>query len=104
MSAESITLELDLAPEDVAILLRQPELLEPGSRRRLTKTRAAKASLLWHDTAEGDLAAQGLSLAHGAARGEHWRTERLVPLLSEIAAPGTPAAPIDDADEVLELT
>lgn len=99
MSASSTILELNLAAEQVALLLRQPELFEPGSRRRLSKARAGKSKLLWYDTAEGELAADCISLAHGAERGAIWRMERLAPRPGEIAAPGTPAALIEDADE-----
>jgi triphosphatase len=98
VTADPLTLELDLAPDDVTALLRQPELFEPGTRRRLSKARAGKSSLLWYDTAEGALAADCVSLARGAERGAKWRTERLVPLPGEIAAPGVPAAAIEGRD------
>lgn len=85
-----IALELALAPEDVALLLRQPELraeTTPGARRR--SARATRCRRIWHDTADGDLAGLGQSLCHQTAGGETvWLLERLVPGPGEIAPPG----------------
>ena len=90
--------ELDLAPDDVPALLRQPELLVPGTRRRLATGRTVKSALLWHDTAEGELASAGLALSRGSERGAMWRLERLQPEAGETAAPGTPPRRLEERD------
>jgi len=55
--------ELDLDPDQLAALLRQPELLVPGTRRRVHAARPQPLSLIWHDTPLGALAEDGIALA-----------------------------------------
>jgi len=70
--ASDISLDFEIAPQDIARLLRAPALLAC----RQGRARVSGASMVWHDTAGGDLAARGLSL--GQAR-DAWRLERLRP-------------------------
>ena len=98
MTAATPELEFNLAPDDVAALLRQPELLIPGTRKRLLSGRAVPASLLWHDTAEGELAAEGHALAHPEGRATSWRMEQLVPAPGEFAPPGLPPRTLHESD------
>ncbi len=55
--------ELDLDPDQLGALLRQPELLVPGTRRRVHAARPLPLSLIWHDTPLGALAEDGIALA-----------------------------------------
>lgn len=96
-------IELTLDPADLALLLRQPALRPPGSRR--PTSRATRLSLVWHDTPTGTLAADGVSLAQRQdARETSWQRERMVPDGIGVAPPGappaligrTPAAPASD--------
>lgn len=77
------TLELVLAPDDAALVPRLKLLtaLKAGRLRR----RAIE--IVWHDTADGALARDGLALAE--SRGT-WRLERLVPGTA-FWPPGAPA-------------
>lgn len=82
--------QLDLRPDQMAALLRQPELLVPGTRKRAHHARPARLSLVWHDTPQGDLAAQGVALAR-CQRGTAaaiWLRTALMPKPSEICPPG----------------
>ncbi len=89
--------ELDLAPEDVPLLLRQPELLHANSRRRLAAGRPTRRSEIWHDTPEGALAADGLSLAQTHNGGPAvWRMARLVPQPGDTSPPGLPATVVSE--------
>ncbi len=67
-----ICLDLEIAPQDIARLLRAPALLSC----RHGRTRASAANMVWHDTAGGDLAARGLALAQTR---DGWRIEPLGP-------------------------
>src|SRR4051794_31350274 len=60
------TLELVLAPEDLLALARFPGLTPSGPSRAV--------NLVWHDNAEGALAADGMALVRG---GGVWRLGRL---------------------------
>ena len=102
MTAPGPELDFNLAPEDVATLLRQPELLIPGTRKRLLPGRAVTSSLLWHDTAEGELAADGHALAHPEGRAMPWRLERLVPASGEFAPPGLPPRLLHESESAPE--
>lgn len=76
MAPEPAILDFELPTEDVPRLLRAPALLA----HRHGRLRTAAASIVWHDTAGGDLAGDGLSLAHGDADASAaWRLERLRP-------------------------
>ncbi|WP_019012851.1 CHAD domain-containing protein [Elioraea tepidiphila] len=57
--ARVVVFELAVAPEAAATLLRHPAL----AGRRLGQARSAEATVVFHDTAEGALAAEGLALA-----------------------------------------
>ena len=63
---------------DLTRLLRAPAL----SDRRQGRLRANRASIVWHDSAGGALAEQGLSLSQGANPSSpmNWRLERLRPV------------------------
>ena len=66
-SAEaSARLEFALDPHDLPALAGLPELVPEGPARAI--------AIVWHDNPDGDLAAQGLSLAR---QGKVWRLERL---------------------------
>jgi CHAD domain-containing protein len=96
------TLDLEIAPQDLGRLLRAPALLA----RRTGRARSRPADMVWHDSAQGDLAARALCLSQ--IRGpacEHWRLERLqpngvmdwlpartAPILAEAASPEALAA------------
>ena len=78
-------LELCLDPEDVGRLALHPDLHRTS--------RATTLRLVWHDTAAGDLAAGGSSLAW---RRQHWRLERLVPGAGIPWPPASPAPLIQE--------
>ena len=74
------SLEFALSPEDLPRLLKLPFLARAG--------RTAAVTTLWHDTADGALAARALSLSE--QRG-HWRLEALRPAPDRPWPPGSPA-------------
>ncbi len=74
------SLEFALSPEDLPRLLKLPSLARAG--------RTASETTLWHDTADGALAARALSLSE--QRG-HWRLEALRPTPDRAWPPGSPA-------------
>jgi CHAD domain-containing protein len=82
------TLSLSLHPDDVPLLLRQPGLRRSGARRG-----AHRCSLVWHDTADSQLAERRLALAlrHEAAQPALWELTRLVADSTDIWPPGAPA-------------
>ena len=91
-----LVLELALAPAE---LRRLPYLLRGNGRRRATPLR-----LIWHDTPDHDLAADGLALVerqHGRERG--WRLERMAAADGEPWLPGTPCPVLAEAAEALAL-
>lgn len=95
MPAETPRLELTLPAADVPALLRVKEL----RGRRPSGLRAARVGLVWHDTPEGDLAADGIALAqYTDTTVPCWRSERLVPDSTEIWPPGAPAPLLREAD------
>lgn len=72
----TLSLECALAPEAAARLLRHPAL----APRRLGRPRAAAATVVFHDTAEGTLAQAGLALAvEPRGRGAVQRLVRSLP-------------------------
>ena len=74
------SLEFALCPDDLPRLLKLPSLARAG--------RAASVTTVWHDTADGALAARALSL--GEQRGR-WRLEALRPAPDRPWPPGSPA-------------
>jgi CHAD domain-containing protein len=87
-------LELVLSPDDAA---RLPRLtLVAGLKAGRLRRRAV--GMVWHDTADGALAQQGLAL--GESRGI-WRLERLVPGTA-FWPPGAPA-PVEEQAASLDL-
>ena len=70
-----MTLEFDLPPQDAARLWRNPTL----QARRTGPPRAAAIHHIWHDTPDGALASQGLSLCEIRGKTGLWRLERLHP-------------------------
>ncbi len=93
------TLELEMAPDDLPAFLRRKTTAQPATRdptpRRPT-ARGAKLSLIWHDTPNGALAADGLCLARRqTADGTAWVRARMVPDAAGMAPPGTPPCLID---------
>ena len=74
------SLEFALSPDDLPRLLKLPCLARAG--------RAASVTTLWHDTADGALAARALSLSE--QRGQ-WRLEALCPGPGRAWPPGSPA-------------
>lgn len=84
-------LELRLPPDDATRLPRAPVLAAAG------KLRGQAVRIVWHDSPDGTLAAEGLTLAQ--ERGI-WRLERLVPGALPWP-PGTPA-PIEAQATALE--
>lgn len=101
-----VTLDLTLAPDDLPLLLRQPALRSPGEPRRSGAGRATRLSLVWHDTPDGRLAADGLALAQSSTTtGAAWLLERMIPDTGMLCPPGgslpsisqTPAPPAQPA-------
>ncbi len=82
-------LELVLAPDDADRLLRLKPLLE----LRTGRIRRRASSMIWHDTADGTLALDGLALVQSAGA---WRLERLVPG-TEPWPPGAPPPVLEQA-------
>ncbi len=74
------SLEFALSPDDLPRLLKLPCLARAG--------RTASVTTLWHDTADGALAARALSMSE--QRG-HWRLEALRPAPDRPWPPGSPA-------------
>lgn len=84
-----IALELAVAPEAAAALFRHPGL----ASRRLGQARGAEATVVFHDTAEGALAGEGLALAvEPRGRGAVQRLERSLPGKDARAEPGRAAS------------
>jgi CHAD domain-containing protein len=77
-------IELELSPDDAVSLVRLPAL----SARREGRTKTGALKIVWYDTADGALAAQGLSLSEHRAQ---WRLERLMPDGGQDWRPATPA-------------
>ena len=86
--------ELVLSPDDADRLPR----LKLVARLKAGRLRRHAVATVWHDTADGALARQGLALAE--SRGT-WRVERLVPGAA-FWPPGAPA-PIEEQAATLDL-
>jgi CHAD domain-containing protein len=83
----SLELDLTLDPDDVRKLLR-----------RFPGTRGQTVSYKWHDTADGQLAGQGLALVERRqARTTLWRLERVCPGGETMWPCGTPAPVMQEA-------
>ena len=73
---ETVTLDFELPAADLPRLLRASAL----STRRAGRARTTPASIVWHDTADGALAAGSLTLSRSGPAGRAaWRLERLLP-------------------------
>ena len=81
------SLEFCLSPGDTARLLRVPALTRRAGR-------PVSIDRVWHDTAEGALAAEGLSLSEQKGA---WRLEQSRPVPGLVWPPGTPAPLIEEA-------
>jgi CHAD domain-containing protein len=86
----SPALEFVLAPADIARLLRAPALVA----RRTGRVKSAAVTTIWHDTSDGALAENGLSLSE--TRGL-WRLECLSPGAGAAWLPATPAPVLAEA-------
>ena len=97
---QPVGLELVLAAEDVALLLRQPELRPPGAKtRRLPAARPTNWSVIWHDTPDGSLADQGLALAERRSGATlNWQIERIVANTATLMPPGAPPLVVEQHD------
>ncbi|HEX3348670.1 MAG TPA: CHAD domain-containing protein [Acetobacteraceae bacterium] len=94
-----LELDLSLHPDDVAPLLRLPEIAKGGRRGR-----PCAVHIVWHDTPAAALAADGLALAERRqGRETRWRLERTRPLGSDVWAPGTLPALVAEGDDPAEL-
>lgn len=91
------TLEFALAPEDAARLWRLAAL----SSVRAGRVRAAPMHVVWHDTATGSLAGEGLALSQ--QRG-FWRLERLDPGDGVAWLPAAPAPVLAEAPSPAALS
>jgi CHAD domain-containing protein len=86
-SLRMLSLELVVPPAGAARLPRTPEL----SRPRGARVRSQTLRLVWHDTPEGELAADGLALAERRlGRETEWVLERMHPADRDPWSPGTP--------------
>jgi len=85
-------LEFVLSPDDLPELAKLPSLARAG--------RAAAVTALWHDTAEGTLAARALSLSEQRGR---WRLEALRPTPGRPWPPGSPAPLIAEGADPASL-
>ncbi len=94
--ARRLMLELALAPDDAR---RLPLLLRGNGRRR-----AAALTLIWHDTPDFDLAADGLALMERRqGRKTAWRLERMVAEPGTLWSPGTPCPVLAEAADAVGL-
>jgi CHAD domain-containing protein len=90
------TLELVLSPADATRLPRLRRL----SGLRAGRSRRRAIEIIWHDTTDGELAAQGLALAE--CRGT-WRLEQLVPGPA-FWPPGAPPPLVEQAASLDQIT
>ena len=77
-------LEFDIAAADLPRLLR----CQAVTTRRHGRPRSTKLRTVWHDSATGELQAQGLAMAEQSGQ---WRLERLIPNGSADWLPAAPA-------------
>lgn len=91
-----IELELELAPDDAARLIRVPEL----ARLRSGRARATQVRMVWHDTPAAALAEDGTVLCeHRLGRETTWRIERMRGAPDAPWLPGAPSPLLDEAAE-----
>lgn len=96
-----LVLELGLAPDDAR---RLPLLLRGCLLRGAGRRRAVPLRLIWHDTPDFDLAAEGLALAERQqGRETSWRLERILPEAGTAWSPGTPRPVLAEAAELAAL-
>jgi CHAD domain-containing protein len=89
VAAAAAVLEFALAPDDASRLTRLPALVA----LRAGRAHSSGLELVWHDTPEGALAEQGLSLcARHSGRQRRWRLERPAP-----SAPGAGPAQLAES-------
>lgn len=93
MPADHMEFELCLAPESAARLSRVPTLASAA------KLRGQAVRIVWHDSPDAMLAAEGLTLAQ--ERGV-WRLERLIPGTAPIPWPPGAPAPVQAQAPSLE--
>ena len=87
---QAADLDLTLPPEDAGRLARLPLL----AAHRAGRTRSVAIEMIWHDTAEGALAADGLALCERrVGRARRWRLQPL-----HAVPPGIRAAPRAEAE------
>jgi len=89
----SPAIELELAPAEAARLLR----VQPLAACRAGRAGHAALKIVWHDTAEGALAARGLALSETQGQ---WRVERLTPGDIPGWPPATPAPILGQAPSI----
>ncbi len=98
----AVAIELALAPDELPALLRHATLRQPGARR--PAVRGSKLNLIWHDTPEGALAKDGISLTQRqTAAGMAWVRERMVPDAAFMAPPGLPPRHIETSEAFPEM-
>ena len=88
-----------MPPADLPCLLRSPALLS----RRVGRSKTSQASIVWHDTAQGTLAASSLSLSQTSGPRATWRLERLRPNGQGDWLPACPAPLLAEAASLAEL-
>jgi CHAD domain-containing protein len=89
-------LELVLAPGDADHLLRLKRL----SGLRAGRMRRRASNIIWHDTADGALARDGLALAQS---GTTWRLERMAPGAA-MWPPGAPPPVVEQAASLAQIS
>lgn len=94
-AARRLVLELTLPAEEASRLPPAlPRPLPPGPRSR----RAVPLRMVWHDTADFTLAADGLALAHRhQGRDSGWRLDRMCADPARLWVPGTPCPVLAEA-------
>jgi triphosphatase len=93
-------LELSLHPDDAGRLPRLPEL----ARLRVGRARLTHVHLVWYDTPDGSLAADGMALCERrVGRESHWRLERMRGTPDAPWPPGSPAPIVAEAALLADL-
>ncbi|MBV9538295.1 MAG: CHAD domain-containing protein, partial [Acidisphaera sp.] len=99
MTTGTLQLDLSLHPDDLAPLMRLPGIVRAG-----TRVRPSAVQIVWHDTPDAALAADGLALAERRqGRQTRWRLERVLPNGAQPWPPGAPPAVIAEADDPQSL-
>ena len=93
-------LELTLHPDDAEHFARLPEI----ARMRSGRVRSSSVRLVWADTQDGRLAADGLSLCERrSGHAAQWRLERMRGTPDAPWPPGTPAPLVAEAAALTDL-